>query len=199
MSQRHDSFTTIFSPEGRLYQVEYAMEAIRNTGSAIGILSKDGVVLVGEKKVTSKLLQTSTSSEKMYKIDDHVACVVAGVMSDANILINTAMVQAQRYTFSYKEPMPVEQLVQSVCDTNFLGKAVGVRFGSQTAPAIAAPAKEAVKPSDDDINLFGEETKDEKKAGEAREATKASIKNKESGKSSVLIDFKPWDDETKEA
>lgn len=116
MSRRYDSRTTIFSPEGRLYQVEYAMEAIGNAGSAIGILSKDGVVLVGEK-VTSKLLQTSTSTEKMYKIDDHVACAVAGIMSDANILINTARVQAQRYTFSYQEPMPVEQLVQSLCDT----------------------------------------------------------------------------------
>ncbi|CDY66240.1 BnaAnng21900D [Brassica napus] len=72
MSRRYDSRTTIFSPEGRLYQVEYAMEAIGNAGSAIGILSKDGVVLIGEKKVTSKLLQTSTSSEKMYKIDDHL-------------------------------------------------------------------------------------------------------------------------------
>uniref|UniRef100_A0A0D3CHC9 Proteasome subunit alpha type n=1 Tax=Brassica oleracea var. oleracea TaxID=109376 RepID=A0A0D3CHC9_BRAOL len=117
MSRRYDSRTTIFSPEGRLYQVEYAMEAIGNAGSAIGILSKDGVVLIGEKKVTSKLLQTSTSSEKMYKIDDHVACAVAGIMSDANILINTARVQAQRYTFMYQEPMPVEQLVQSLCDT----------------------------------------------------------------------------------
>ncbi|KAI3694880.1 hypothetical protein L1987_77862 [Smallanthus sonchifolius] len=117
MSRRYDSRTTIFSPEGRLYQVEYAMEAIGNAGSAIGILSKDGVVLVGEKKVTSKLLQTSTSTEKMYKIDDHIACAVAGIMSDANILINTARVQAQRYTFSYQEPMPVEQLVQSLCDT----------------------------------------------------------------------------------
>ncbi|KAL2555036.1 putative proteasome subunit alpha type-4-B [Forsythia ovata] len=95
MSRRYDSRTTIFSPEGRLYQVEYAMEAIGNAGSAIGILSKDGVVLVGEKKVTSKLLQTSASTEKMYKIDDHVACAVAGIMSDANILINTARVQAQ--------------------------------------------------------------------------------------------------------
>ncbi|ONK66364.1 uncharacterized protein A4U43_C06F6970 [Asparagus officinalis] len=117
MSRRYDSRTTIFSPEGRLYQVEYAMEAIGNAGSAIGILAKDGVVLVGEKKVTSKLLQTSKSTEKMYKIDDHVACAVAGIMSDANILINTARVQAQRYTFSYQEPMPVEQLVQSLCDT----------------------------------------------------------------------------------
>ncbi|KAK7339962.1 hypothetical protein VNO77_20652 [Canavalia gladiata] len=117
MSRRYDSRTTIFSPEGRLYQVEYAMEAIGNAGTAIGILSKDGVVLVGEKKVTSKLLQTSTSTEKMYKIDDHVACAVAGIMSDANILINTARVQAQRYTLAYQEPMPVEQLVQSLCDT----------------------------------------------------------------------------------
>ncbi|RXH90253.1 hypothetical protein DVH24_032610 [Malus domestica] len=75
---------------------------------AIGRLSKDGVVLVGEKKVTSKLLQSSTSTEKMYMIDDHVACTVAGIMSDANILINTARVQAQRYMFAYQEPMPVE-------------------------------------------------------------------------------------------
>ncbi|KAL3326545.1 hypothetical protein AABB24_037289 [Solanum stoloniferum] len=84
---------------------------------AIGVLAKDGVVLVGEKKVTSKLLHTSTSTEKMYKIDDHIACAVAGMMSDANILINTARVQAQRFTFAYQEPMPVEQLVQSLCDT----------------------------------------------------------------------------------
>ncbi|KAH6836028.1 20S proteasome alpha subunit C1 [Perilla frutescens var. hirtella] len=117
MSRRYDSRTTIFSPEGRLYQVEYAMEAIGNAGSAIGIMATDGVVLVGEKKVISKLLETSTSVEKMYKIDDHVACAVAGIMSDANILINTARLQAQRYAYAYQEPMPVEQLVQSLCDT----------------------------------------------------------------------------------
>uniref|UniRef100_A0A0E0L8D2 Proteasome subunit alpha type n=1 Tax=Oryza punctata TaxID=4537 RepID=A0A0E0L8D2_ORYPU len=89
MSRRYDSRTTIFSPEGRLYQVEYAMEAIGNAGSALGVLAADGVVLVGEKKVTSKLLQTSRSAEKMYKIDSHLACAVAGIMSDANILLNT--------------------------------------------------------------------------------------------------------------
>ncbi|KAF5936004.1 hypothetical protein HYC85_027133 [Camellia sinensis] len=100
-----------------IQKVEYAMEAIGNAGTAIGILSKDGVVLVGEKIVTSKLLQTSTSTEKMYKIDDHVACAVAGIMSDANIVINTAWVQAQHYTYAYQKPMPVEQLVQSLCDT----------------------------------------------------------------------------------
>ncbi|GJR53133.1 ferredoxin--NADP reductase, root isozyme, chloroplastic [Tanacetum coccineum] len=76
MSRRYDSRTTIFSPKGCLYHVEYAMEAIGNTGFSISILSKDGAVLVDKKKATSKLLQTSTSTEKMYKIDDHVACVV---------------------------------------------------------------------------------------------------------------------------
>eukprot|EP00252_Welwitschia_mirabilis_P012181 TRINITY_DN2707_c0_g2_i1.p1 TRINITY_DN2707_c0_g2~~TRINITY_DN2707_c0_g2_i1.p1 ORF type:complete len:251 (+),score=24.17 TRINITY_DN2707_c0_g2_i1:178-930(+) len=117
MSRRYDSRTTIFSPEGRLYQVEYAMEAIGNAGAAVGILAKDGVVLAGEKRVTSKLLQTSKSAEKMYKIDDHVACAVAGIMADANILINMARIYAQRYTFMYQEPIPVEQLVQTLCDT----------------------------------------------------------------------------------
>ena len=117
MSRRYDSRTTIFSPEGRLYQVEYAMEAIGNAGSALGILAADGVVLVGEKKVTSKLLQASRSAEKMYKVDSHLACAVAGIMSDANILINTARLHAQRYALSYQEPIPVEQLVQSLCDT----------------------------------------------------------------------------------
>jgi hypothetical protein len=56
MARRYDSRTTIFSPEGRLYQVEYAMEAISNAGAAIGMLCTDGVVLVAEKKITSKVM-----------------------------------------------------------------------------------------------------------------------------------------------
>ncbi len=57
MARRYDSRTTIFSPEGRLYQVEYAMEAIGNAGSAVGILAKDGVVLAAEKRITSKVIR----------------------------------------------------------------------------------------------------------------------------------------------
>ena len=53
----------------------------------------------------------------MYRLDDHLACAVAGMTSDANILINTCRLSAQRHTFTYQEPMPVEQLVQSLCDT----------------------------------------------------------------------------------
>jgi len=62
------------------------------------------------------LLEQSLSSEKMYKLDDHVACAVAGITADANILINFARLSAQKYLFAYQERIPVEQLVQQVCD-----------------------------------------------------------------------------------
>merc|ERR1712159_504229 len=106
----------IFSPDGRLYQVEYAMEAIGHAGAALGILAKDGVVLAAEKIVTSKLLEVEKTSEKMYKVDDFISCAVAGIRADANILINRARLIAQQYQFKYQEPMPVEQLIQNICD-----------------------------------------------------------------------------------
>jgi len=116
MARRYDSRTTIFSPEGRLYQVEYAMEAIGHAGAAIGVTATDGIVLAAEKKLTSKLLEPAISSEKMYKLDDHIACAVAGITSDANILIEYARVSAQRYIYAYQEPIPIEYLVQQICD-----------------------------------------------------------------------------------
>ena len=64
------SQTTIFSPEGRLYQVEYALEAISHAGTAIGILATDGIVLAAERKVTSKLLEQDTSAEKLYILNE---------------------------------------------------------------------------------------------------------------------------------
>jgi len=64
MSRRYDSRTTIFSPEGRLYQVEYAMEAISHAGAAIGVLASDGIILAAEKKIATKLLEPAISSEK---------------------------------------------------------------------------------------------------------------------------------------
>jgi len=91
------------------------MEAISHAGVAVGILAQDGIVLAAEKKITSKLLEVG-SSEKMYKVDDHLACGVAGLTADANILVNYARVAAQRHTLTYGEPIPVEQLLQNVCD-----------------------------------------------------------------------------------
>jgi len=107
MARRYDSSTTTFSPDGRLHQVEYAIEAINNAGTAVGILAADGIVLAGEKHKPSSLLAPSKASEKMYKIDEHVVTVVAGLTADANILIQQSRVSAQRYIFTYQEPMPV--------------------------------------------------------------------------------------------
>jgi len=73
MARRYDARTTIFSPEGRLYQVEYAMEAISHAGTALGILATNGVVLAAEKKVTSKLLDENISTEKIYVLNEYVS------------------------------------------------------------------------------------------------------------------------------
>ncbi|KAH7678925.1 elongation factor 1-beta protein [Dioscorea alata] len=93
--------------------------------------------------------------------------------------------------------------VSSVVAARFPGKAVGVKIVGQAASSTPEPPVEAAKETagdddddDDDLDLFGEETEEDKKAAEAREAAKASSKKKESGKSSVLLDVKPWDDET---
>lgn len=69
MSRRYDSRTTIFSPEGRLFQVEYAMEAISHAGTAIGILTSEGIVLCAERQTSGKLLET-VSQEKIYKLNE---------------------------------------------------------------------------------------------------------------------------------
>ncbi|OQS07108.1 proteasome subunit alpha [Thraustotheca clavata] len=127
MSRRYDGRTTTFSPEGRLFQVEYAMEAINNAGSAVGILAKDGIVIAAEKKTVSALLAPVKSSEKTMKIDDHIICAVAGLTSDANILVNYARVSAQRYELSYQEKQPCEQLVQAICNY----KQAYTQFGGQ--------------------------------------------------------------------
>ena len=84
--------------------------------------------------------------------------------------------------------------VSSQLAASFPGKAVGVGFGGKAAPAESAKAEAA--DDEDDLDLFGDETEEDKKAAEEREAAKKSAKKKESGKSSVLMDVKPWDDET---
>merc|ERR1739838_1278260 len=106
MARRYDSKTTIFSPEGRLYQVEYAMEAIGHAGTCLGILANDGIVLAAEKRNTNKLLDEVFLSDKIYKIDEDMACSVAGITSDANVLTNELRAIAQRHTLQYGEKRP---------------------------------------------------------------------------------------------
>ncbi|VDB95988.1 unnamed protein product [Peniophora sp. CBMAI 1063] len=124
MSRRYDSRTTVFSPEGRLYQIEYAMEAISHAGTVMGILAKDGIVLAAEKKVTGKLLDQSAekegsyggSGEKIFLLNSNVISGVAGYTADATSLINYARSAAQQHLLSYNEDIPVELLAQRLCD-----------------------------------------------------------------------------------
>lgn len=116
MSRRYDQSTTTFSPEGRLHQVEYAIEAINNAGTCVGLQSENGLVLAAEKRVVSKLLAKSKTSEKTYTIDEHCICLVAGLTADANILIQNMRLESQRYLYKHQENMPIEMLVKQVCN-----------------------------------------------------------------------------------
>merc|ERR1712012_537160 len=104
------------SPEGRLYQVEYAMEAIGHAGTCLGILSNEGVVLAAERRNTNKLLDEVFHSEKIYKLNEDMVCSVAGITSDANLLTNELRLIGQRYQYQYGESIPCEQLVSWLCD-----------------------------------------------------------------------------------
>ncbi|OUS41915.1 nucleophile aminohydrolase, partial [Ostreococcus tauri] len=114
-STRYDSRTTTFSPEGRLYQVEYAVEAVNHAGAAIGIKTDSGVVIATEKRVLSKLLE-NTVTEKVHRIDTHIVAASAGVNADAEILVNTARLLSQQHKYKYGQSVPVELLVQLIAD-----------------------------------------------------------------------------------
>ncbi|MHA1299427.1 MAG: archaeal proteasome endopeptidase complex subunit alpha [Candidatus Helarchaeota archaeon] len=111
---RYDQALTIFSPEGRLFQVEYASEAIKQGTISIGVKCLEGVVLIAEKRLNP--LQIPGKTEKIFKIDSHLGCVIAGLTADAQTLIDHARVQAQINRLSYDEPIDVRALVKRVCE-----------------------------------------------------------------------------------
>jgi proteasome alpha subunit len=107
----YDRAITIFSPDGRLFQVEYALEAVRRGWTALGVKCSDGVVLAVEKKKISPLIDPA-SMEKILKIDDHVCTTFAGLSSDARILIDKARQEAQVNKLLYDEPIDIEVLTK---------------------------------------------------------------------------------------
>ncbi|XBH55946.1 hypothetical protein VPH35_077902 [Triticum aestivum] len=127
----YDRGVNTFSPEGRLFQVEYAIEAIKLGSTAIGLMTKDGVVLAVEKRVTSPLLEPS-SVEKIMEIDEHVGCAMSGLIADARTLVEHARVETQNHRFSYGEPMTVESTTQAICD-------LALRFGEGDEESMSRP------------------------------------------------------------
>lgn len=111
----YDRGVNTFSPEGRLFQVEYAIEAIKLGSTAIGICTKEGVILVVEKRVTSPLVDP-TSIEKLLEIDCHMGSAMSGLTADARTLVDHARVEAQAHWFTYNERMPIESNVNAIAD-----------------------------------------------------------------------------------
>ncbi|TFY80229.1 hypothetical protein EWM64_g3782 [Hericium alpestre] len=117
----YDRGVNTFSPEGRLFQVEYAIEAIKLGSTTVGIRTPEGVVLGVEKRVQSPLLE-SKSIEKIMEIDRHLGCAMSGLTADARTMIDHARVTAQNHAFTYDENIKVESVTQAVCD-------LALRFG----------------------------------------------------------------------
>jgi proteasome alpha subunit len=113
--QAYDRGITIFSPDGRLYQVEYAREAVKRGTASVGVRTADGVVLAADRHARSPLLERD-SIEKIHKADDHVGLASAGHVADARQLIDLARRQAQVNQLRYGEEIGVEPLTKEVTD-----------------------------------------------------------------------------------
>ncbi|MFC7131852.1 MULTISPECIES: archaeal proteasome endopeptidase complex subunit alpha [Salinibaculum] len=113
--QAYDRGITIFSPDGRLYQVEYAREAVARGSASVGIRAADGVVLAADRQARSPLIERD-SIEKIHTIDDHVGIASAGHVADARQLVDVARRQAQVNHLRYEEPIGVETLTKELTD-----------------------------------------------------------------------------------
>jgi proteasome alpha subunit len=111
----YDRAITVFSPDGRLFQVEYAREAVKRGTTTVGLKFKDGVVLIVDKRIASRLMEPK-SIEKIFQIDGHIGCATSGLVADARILVDQARVIAQVNKITYDENMGVEDLVKRICD-----------------------------------------------------------------------------------
>lgn len=111
----YDHTNTVFSPDGRLFQVEYAMELVNRGATILGIQCAEGVVLGSEENLEE--LEEAGASWKIFRIDDHIAAAIVGLSSDARVLIDQARIDAQRNKLTLDEPIDVEVVTEKVCDT----------------------------------------------------------------------------------
>jgi len=111
----YDRALTVFSPEGRLYQVEYALEAVRRGTIAVAVKSNEDVCIAAQIKIPSKLMDPDTI-DKIFQIDEHIGVAISGLHADSRSLINYARVQAQSFRLTYDEPVRMGMLVKSIAD-----------------------------------------------------------------------------------
>ena len=111
----YDRALTVFSPEGRLYQVEYALEAVRRGTLAVAIKSNMDVCIAAQIKVPSVLMDAD-AIDKIFQIDEHIGVAISGLHADSRMLINYARTQAQSFRLTYDEPVRLGMLVKSIAD-----------------------------------------------------------------------------------
>ena len=111
----YDWEITVFSPDGRLFQVEYAREAVKRGTTTVGIKFKGGIALIVDKRITSRLIEPR-SIEKIFKIDEHIGCATSGLVADARALVERARIEAQINRLTYEEPIQVKALARKICD-----------------------------------------------------------------------------------
>ncbi len=113
--QSYDQSITVYSPEGRMYQVEYAREAVKKGTITVGLAYKDGVVLIVHRRIHSRLVEEDFV-EKLFKVDDYIGCSISGLVADARMITDWGRSEAQRHRITYGERMDVDILVKRICD-----------------------------------------------------------------------------------
>ncbi len=111
----YDRAITMFSPDGRLLQVEYAKKTVRQGSTAIGMVCSDGILLVADKRVVDSLV-VPESVEKIWQIDEHIAASASGILSDARVLIDRAQLKAQQNRVTYDSEIDTLSIVKDICD-----------------------------------------------------------------------------------
>ncbi|MDI6721476.1 MAG: archaeal proteasome endopeptidase complex subunit alpha [Candidatus Aenigmarchaeota archaeon] len=110
----YDRASVVFSPEGRMYQVEYARKAVEKATTVVGVTFTNGVVLAATKSVQKLLVPESI--EKISKIDDHIGMASCGILADARILVDYARIRSQVNRITFGEPIEINALVRDICD-----------------------------------------------------------------------------------
>ena len=109
----YDRTATMFSPEGTILQVEYAEKTVRLGSSSIGMVCSDGVFILADKRTDDELI-VANSTNKIHEIDSHIFSSVAGIISDARVLIDKAQVISQQHRVTYDSPIETELIVKEL-------------------------------------------------------------------------------------
>ncbi len=111
----YDRSSTMFSPDGRLLQVEYAKKAVRQGTTSLGIVCKDGVLLLSDKRVLEKLM-IAESIEKIFQVDDHIGASATGFLMDGRVLVERSQLIAQQHRITYDHPIDILSLVKDIAN-----------------------------------------------------------------------------------